>query len=139
MDSFTSVQVQTSCGYGVPFLSSAPISDDGNPASCSFDDSRPVLKDRETMGHWASVKIEKNQLHAYQKEWNANSLDGLTGLRVARRDAGERLWVTESTAHVRRIAAQKEALLVGIGIGLLLILVVQSAQAVVVDNYWKVF
>ncbi|MCJ1470919.1 hypothetical protein MMC07_009567 [Pseudocyphellaria aurata] len=59
----------------------------------------PVLKDRETMGHWASVKIEKNQLHAYQKEWNANSLNGLTGLRVARRDAGERLWVTESTAQ----------------------------------------
>lgn len=127
------MQVQTSCGYGVPLLSSAPIND-GNPAS-SFD-VKPVLKDRETMDHWASVKIEKNQLHAYQKEWNASSLDGLTGLRVARRDAGERLWVIEVTAHVRRISAQKEALLVGIGIGLLLVLVVQSAQALLVGN-WK--
>ncbi|MCJ1428426.1 hypothetical protein MMC29_006336, partial [Sticta canariensis] len=98
-------KVQTSCGFGVPLLSSAPIN--GDPASL---DMKPVLKDRETLGHWASVKIEKNQLHAYQKEWNANSLDGLTGMRVARRDAGERLWATETTAHLRRIAAQKEAL-----------------------------
>lgn len=121
------MQVQTSCGFGVPLLSSALI--DGNPAA--------VLKDRETMGHWASVKIEKNQLHAYQRDWNANSLDGLTGLRVARRDAGERLWVTETTAHVRRVAAQKEALVVGIGIGCLLTLVVvQSAQATLGSN-WK--
>ena len=87
------------------------------------------------MGHWASVKIEKNQLHAYQRDWNANSLDGLTGLRVARRDAGERLWVTETTAHVRRVAAQKEALVIGIGIGCLLTLVVVlSAQATLGSN-----
>ena len=95
---------------------------------------KPVLEDRETLGHWASVKIEKNQLHAYQKEWNANSLDGLTGLRVARRDAGERLWATETKAHLRRIAAQKEALLVGIGVGVLLMLVVQSTLAILVGS-----
>lgn len=56
------------------------------------------------MGYWASVKIEKNQLHAHQLDWNAKNLDGLTWLRVARRDVDERLWVTETTAHVRRIA-----------------------------------
>lgn len=123
------MQVQTSCGFGVPLLSSAPIN--GDLASV---DVKPVLKDRETLGHWASVKIEKNQLHAYQKEWNANSLDGLTGMRVARRDAGERLWATETIAHLRRIAAQKEALLIGIGVGVLLILVVQSAQAILVGR-----
>ena len=67
---------------------------------------------------------------------NADSLDGLPGLRIARRDAGERLWITETIAHVRRNAAQKEALLVGVGVGVLLILVVQSAQAMS-DGNWK--
>lgn len=125
------MQVQTSCGFGVPLLSAAPI--DGSPVSVTV---KPVLKDRETMDHWASVKIEKKELHAYQRQWNTDSLDGLTGLRVARRDAGERLWVTETTAHVRRIAAQKEAVVVGIGIGVLLFLVVQSARAMLIGS-WK--
>lgn len=78
------------------------------------------LRDRETMGHWASKKVEKNELHAYQAEWNASSLDGLTGLRVARRDAGERLWVTGSRVYLTRIVKQREALCWGIGIGILM-------------------
>ncbi|MCJ1266459.1 hypothetical protein MMC22_006344 [Lobaria immixta] len=122
-------KVQTSCGFGVPLLSADPIN--GDPASI---DEKPVLKDRETLGHWASVTIEKGKLQKYQRDMNADSLDGLPGLRVARRDAGEHLWMTETTAHVRRIGAQKEALLVGVGIGILLILVVQSAQAMLGGN-----
>lgn len=125
------LQVQTSCGFAVPLLSSASVN--GDPASI---DEEPVLKDRETLGHWASFKIEKDKLQEYQRDMNADSLDGLPGLRVARRDAGERPWMTETIAHVRRIAAQKEALLVGVGIGVLLILVAQSAQAMLGGN-WK--
>lgn len=42
--------------------------------------------DREPMGHWASHKIEKRELHSYQMGWNPNSLDGLTSLKGSRRD-----------------------------------------------------
>lgn len=81
------------------------------------------------MGHWASKQMEKNELHAYQAEWNAKSLDGLPGLRVARRDAKERLWLTGTKAHVQRVVAQREALLLGIGIGMILMLVVEAVRA----------
>ena len=87
------------------------------------------FKDRETMGHWASKKVEKDELHAYQAEFNARSLDGLTGLRAARRNAGERLWLTETKAHIRRVAVQREALFLGIGIGILLMVIFEKIQA----------
>ena len=39
-------------------------------------------------------------------EWNSNSLDDLTGLKVARKDRGERLWVGDMRASVIRMLAQ---------------------------------
>ena len=99
---------QTSCGFGVPLLASQPTpTDTSDPAEGPF---KPVLKDRETMGHWASKMIDKDALQSYQAEWNADSLDGLPGLDVARRDRGERLWITGLRARGRRIAMQREAL-----------------------------
>ncbi|GAB1218023.1 hypothetical protein ATERTT37_007269 [Aspergillus terreus] len=74
-------KVQRSCGYGVPLLALTP-----DP------DPRPYLKDRETMGHWASKKVEGNVLHEYQRLNNSASLDGLPGLRSALKDAGRSVW-----------------------------------------------
>ena len=105
-------QVQSSCGFGVPYLStttSTPCSADGDEVL-----RKPILKDRETMGHWASKQIEKGALEDYQAQWNADSLDGLTGLRAARRKNGERLWVTDLRARYRRVMGQREARVVGI-------------------------
>lgn len=70
----------------------------------------PMLKDRETMGHWASKMIDKDELQKYQATWNAGSLDGLPGLSVARRDRGERLWVTGLKARGKGILGQREGL-----------------------------
>ena len=70
----------------------------------------PILKDRETMGHWASKMIDKNELQKYQAQWNAESLDGLPGLSVARRDRGQRLWVTGFKARGERVLGQREGL-----------------------------
>ncbi|KKZ65220.1 hypothetical protein EMCG_08928 [[Emmonsia] crescens] len=83
-------QVQTSCGYGVPRLALTTDPTTNTP--------KPYLQDRETMGHWASTKIAKNELHAYHALMNADSLDGLPGLRAAMRDrAGgnllRKMWV----------------------------------------------
>lgn len=79
----------------------------------------PILKDRETLGHWTSKKIEKNELQKYQSEWNADSLDGLPGLSVARRDRGEILWLTGLKAGGRRILGQREGLAWGFVAGVL--------------------
>lgn len=81
----------------------------------------PVLKDRETLGHWASKLIDKRELHTYQAQWNADSLDGLPGLSVARRDRGERLWVTGLQARGRRILGQREGLAWGFLAGALVV------------------
>ena len=81
--------------------------------------AQPCFKDRETIGHWASKKVENNELQSYQAEWNADSLDGLPGLGIARRDRGERLWVTGMKARARRVGAQREALFWGVLLGVL--------------------
>ena len=107
----TEFQCQTSCGFGVPLLSSESVPvDPTNPADDTEIPALPILKDRETLGHWTSKKIERDELQKYQAEWNADSLDGLPGLGVARRDRGERLWITGLKARVRRVALQREAL-----------------------------
>lgn len=108
-------QVQTSCGYGVPRL-------------CTQDGAKgpePALENRETLSHWGHNKVDKNELLPYQQRWNARSLDGLTGLRSARRDTGETLWVGDLKARGRRILAQQDTLVVGMLVGILLLLLAQ--------------
>ena len=82
----------------------------------------PVLLDRDTLGHWARKKIESNQLLDYQAENNSSSLDGCPGMRAAMRDHGDIVWLALARAGVRRIVAQKEALIVGIALGMVLLL-----------------
>jgi len=38
----------------------------------------------------------------YRANWNRRSLDGLPGLRVARKDFGESLWLGDVSAQVRK-------------------------------------
>ncbi|GIJ92085.1 hypothetical protein Asppvi_011060 [Aspergillus pseudoviridinutans] len=87
-------KVQTSCGYGVPQLALKPDPETHEP--------KPYLKDRETLGHFASKTVEKGQLRSYQQQWNANSLDGLPGLWSAIRDNGEYVWVGRARNWFRR-------------------------------------
>ena len=81
---------------------------------------KAVLKDRETMGHWASKRIESHELRKYQAQCNADSLDGLTGLKVAMRDRGERVWVKDLRLWASRIMLQWEALVIGVLLGVVL-------------------
>ena len=84
-----------------------------------------VLEDRETLGHWASKKVEKDELRAYRAIWNLDSLDGLPGLRSAMRDSGRSFWVMEMKATLGRIGAQREALGLGILVGVLMTILLQ--------------
>ena len=85
----------------------------------------PVLLDRDTLGHWARKKIESNQLLDYQAENNSSSLDGCPGMRAAMRDHNDIVWLALTRARVRRIAAQKEALVAGIALGMLSLLILE--------------
>jgi len=65
-------------------------------------------------------QIEKNEMGVYQMKNNLRSLDGLPGLKTARRDAGERFWIEDAMAKVSSIVSQREALISGIVIGALI-------------------
>ncbi|KAH8816446.1 pyridoxamine phosphate oxidase family protein [Xylogone sp. PMI_703] len=114
-------KVQTSCGYGVPRLSR-------EHASSADIEKSPELafEDRETMGHWASKKVENNELAAYRMVWNVRSLDGLHGLRSARRDQGQWIWLEDFKTHLKSLLAQKEAIALGMIIGAVVILGIQA-------------
>jgi len=100
-------KVQTSCGFGVPLLALKP--DAEKPGEV-----KPYLQDRETMRHWAGKKIEKGELGLYQQEWNYDSLDGLAGLRAARRSRGERMWIGDARNWLRRHSRGVEMVLVAL-------------------------
>ena len=94
----------------------------------SQDEKQPVLLDRDTLGHWAHKQVESNTLLDYQAKWNASSLDGCPGMRAAMRDHGEVVWLALANARVRRLAAQKEALVVGIVLGMVFLIGLQMLQ-----------
>lgn len=78
------------------------------------------------MDDWADYMIEHNKLREYQAQWNHSSLDGLPGLKVARRDRGEVLWVGDLKAWSRRVVGQREAVLVGVVVGMVVYSVLQA-------------
>ena len=105
----------------MPYLSAYPV-----PDADVLEGVKAELKDRETMGHWASKQVEKNTLRKYQAGNNAYSLDGLPGFRVAIRDSGQWIWWARMRAWVRRMIYQKEAMVVGAVIGMVVLLLWQT-------------
>ncbi|MCJ1387106.1 hypothetical protein MMC17_010235 [Xylographa soralifera] len=115
-------QVQTSCGWGVPILSPQPSATSQPSANPTPSTSSPtILTDRPTLSSFAAKLVAKDALRGYQARFNDKSLDGLPGLKVCRRDVGERLWVTDARAMCRRVGAQWEGVLVGVLVGWLVV------------------
>ncbi|MCJ1259127.1 hypothetical protein MMC24_006962 [Lignoscripta atroalba] len=123
-------KVQTSCGYGVPYLSTTPVPNEPDVPEAR----KPELKDRDTMYRWASKQLEKNELRNYQAEWNSQSLDGLPGLRVARRDRKENIWITDALTVGRRIVLQREALVAGMLLGVFTVLALQWIEVLLLGR-----
>jgi hypothetical protein len=98
-------KVQTSCGFAVPYLA---LRDDPETRG----KQQPYLHDRDTLGHWAGKKISAGQLQEYQRDNNHASLDGLPGLRAARKDNGEMLWLGDIKAAVRKRGSTMQLVLV---------------------------
>ena len=105
--------VQTSCGYAVPMVSSTldPTRIEEGP--------RAYLEDRKTLGHWAGQRIEKGEMQEYRQKMNSRSLDGCSGLKVARRQRGEYMLAEGCFIWLRRVLRQREPLLMGAVLGML--------------------
>ncbi|KAK2025601.1 pyridoxamine phosphate oxidase [Colletotrichum zoysiae] len=106
-------EVQTSCGYGVPMVRKelyAPSGDnDGAP-----DDELSVFEERPTLDFFWKQRVDNNTVGTYHVEKNRTSIDGLPGLRAARRDAGETLWVADARARLARAARETDGVLLGV-------------------------
>ena len=76
------------------------------------------------MGHWSHNKVEKNEMLAWQAEYNSSSLDGCPGLRTAMRDHKETVWVSLARSRMRRIMAQRDAVGFGMLLGVIAMLLV---------------
>lgn len=126
-------QAQTSCGFGVPRVKKGLYSldgdrdDTGNPGVAravedilreGFQDGEKlselsVFEQRPNLDNYAATQSQNNKTLSYQITNNCSSLDGLPGLRAARREAGQRLWVGDLKARIQRIVSEGEAVAVG--------------------------
>ncbi|KAK1544369.1 pyridoxamine phosphate oxidase [Colletotrichum paranaense] len=134
-------EVQTSCGYGVPMVRKelyAPATasedgtlekaqrqrhdtldtDDNDPAQTKKDELS-VFEERPTLDYYWKKRVDNNTVNTYQVETNRTSIDGLPGLKAARRDAGETLWVADLKAEVLRAARETRGVLLGVLIAVL--------------------
>ncbi|KAK1639983.1 pyridoxamine phosphate oxidase [Colletotrichum phormii] len=105
-------EVQTSCGYGVPMVRKelyAPATDE--PAKSK--DELSVFEERPTLDFYWKKRVDNNTVNKYQVETNRTSIDGLPGLKAARRDAGETLWVADAKAQVLRAARETRGVVLG--------------------------
>jgi hypothetical protein len=99
--------VQTSCGFAVPVIQERINLDDLKLGPKAY------MKDRGTLGHFAKKTVEQGLMEWYQQQANLRSLDGLGGLRAARRGKGENMHLQDARIWIRRILRQWDAMLVG--------------------------
>lgn len=117
--------MQTACGFGVPLMGN------GTPAGLNASqDGQTPYEDRPTLGDWAR-KMNKEKLFDYQKNNNSTSLDGLPGLKSVRRAQGHMEWMDAMRTKAMLLLTQKDALLVGIFIGVLLMMSTRIAGLLV--------
>ncbi|KAL8409528.1 hypothetical protein RB594_007824 [Gaeumannomyces avenae] len=120
-------KVTTSCGYGVPMVRRALYAGseedkeeggEGERRRLLLDETS-VFEDRSTLDVAAAKKEEGGEWIRYQRQNNAYSLDGLPGLKSARRGTALGLWLAQTRV---RVAAQREGFVVGLVLGLVLAL-----------------
>ncbi|GKT87196.1 pyridoxamine phosphate oxidase family protein [Colletotrichum tofieldiae] len=115
-------EVQTSCGYGVPMvrkdLYAPPTPEDGaasqDEGQAGQQDELSVFEERPTLDFYWKKRVDNNTVNKYQVETNRTSIDGLPGLRAARRDAGETLWLADAKARLVRAVRETDGVLLGV-------------------------
>ncbi|KAH8810574.1 hypothetical protein F5884DRAFT_897158 [Xylogone sp. PMI_703] len=106
---------QTSCGYGVPLFNGEAHAQHLKTAvgECSCFTDRPTLVK-------AAAQIEsKGGMDDFIAKWSARSLDGLSGLREARKMKGEILLIVDATAWLSRHLNHPLAIIFGVVLGVI--------------------
>ncbi|KAK6362225.1 hypothetical protein TWF730_005921 [Orbilia blumenaviensis] len=96
-------KVQTSCGYGVPLFLEGK------------------WEDRNTLNQWGQKQVDNGKLEEYQVQNNVRSLDGLPGLKNARRRNGEWMRIVEGWIVVLRVWGYFACFLIGLFLGILVV------------------
>ncbi|OCK97630.1 uncharacterized protein K441DRAFT_655502 [Cenococcum geophilum 1.58] len=115
-------KLQTSCGFGVPLFGESRDTTEEEKTLESLQGSQ----DRWTLHKWASSMEKKKALLGYQRNSNYRSLDGLTGLRSARRARGQWMLLEEGRAWASRVMKQWEAILLGMLIAALMVVFLKT-------------
>jgi len=121
----TCVLVQTSCGFAVPVIQERIDLDDLKLGPKAY------MKDRGTLGHFAKKTVDQGLMEWYQQQANLRSLDGLGGLRAARRGKGENVHLQDVQIWSRRILRQWDAMLVGALVALFALALIRLALHIV--------
>ncbi|EXF76763.1 pyridoxamine phosphate oxidase [Colletotrichum fioriniae PJ7] len=154
-------EVQTSCGYGVPMVrkelyAPATASEDGTlekatqqqqqrdvidtagkettmtTTTTTKRDELSVFEERPTLDYYWKKRVDNNTVNTYQVETNRTSIDGLPGLKAARRDAGETLWIADARAEVLRAARETRGVVLGVLVAVLVYFVTGVVGGLVV-------
>ncbi|QYT05162.1 hypothetical protein H0G86_012058 [Trichoderma simmonsii] len=128
------LKVQTSCGYGVPLLERVNHSQHLGERS----ENCKCYKDRPTLEKMLGTIVKKGKLDPFLQESNARSIDGLLGLREARKMRGEWLFAHDVGAWMRRQFLQGPAIALGILIGFLLFAYGTAIMNYIVDLTSKI-
>ncbi|KKA29738.1 hypothetical protein TD95_003888 [Thielaviopsis punctulata] len=109
-------KVQTSCGFGVPMVRPELYAGEKEEDN---QDERSVFMDRSTLDSWIAKKVASNQALQYQADNNVYSLDGLPGLKTARRAVGENIRLKTFCTRVSGALSQTPGMIVGFLLGVL--------------------
>ncbi|KAF3925914.1 hypothetical protein ABW20_dc0105326 [Dactylellina cionopaga] len=109
-------KVQTSCGYGVPLFVGGK------------------WEDRGTLSFWGKKQVDDGKLEEYQIKNNVRSLDGLPGLKIARRRRGEWMKAVEGWVVVLRVWGYLGCFLMGIFLGMVM---ATMSSGVASEAFWK--
>ncbi|KAF3191010.1 hypothetical protein TWF788_007196 [Orbilia oligospora] len=109
-------KVQSSCGYGVPLFLEGK------------------WEDRDTLNNWGQKQVDNGKLGEYQVNNNVRSLDGLPGLRNARRMKGEWTRTVEGWVVLLRVWGYLACFLMGLLLG---ILIVGTTSSGLGEILWK--
>ncbi|KAF2739899.1 hypothetical protein EJ04DRAFT_390081, partial [Polyplosphaeria fusca] len=105
-------KVQTSCGFAVPLIGQQDGEHSEHTEEKDLETQQFV--NRDTLDNWATKMMEKDALLGFQKNLNFQSLDGLPGMRSARRARGQWMAFENLKARMRRVGHQWDAVLVGV-------------------------
>ncbi|KAF2120502.1 pyridoxamine phosphate oxidase family protein [Lophiotrema nucula] len=131
-------EVQTSCGFAVPVFGHTDLEIGSEVGNVRTLEAGQHFSNRDTLDTWASKMSKKNALLGYQRNMNFRSLDGLTGMRSARRARGQWMIAEDAKAWSRRVGHQWDAVLTGVVLTLIAMASLHCSGLLTVETaFWS--